>query len=339
MADSKSQAFRAEDVFTGEIFCSMGIIVVILLPICAWRMTLSYPSLDNRAIARLKNHTSHFIFPKDPPGYGVLVYLDVAHILGTERIYVVAIAVIHAWAFEGWNHVVPSRSTRFTKASCGIEIAWRSIAYARQRDQLRMQHLILGLLHLIDQMTKRHAFCASTSSILMHKQPLGHIELLPSQTLSGSNASAPRLPIHNTSLKVFAQAQNPTAQRQIVDPADPDFAIRYGRRGDGLSLVDFLSTVLYAMATAAQASNTERCGDLAGFNPKRSAVYRISGRRTTDWSHPLTYELVRRGLGLLSVAIYEEAASGEVWFQFLYRGDVVGSGNIDLSDFAGSTAR
>lgn len=281
---------------------------------------------------------THIIFPKDPPGYGVLVDLDIVHALNTERIYVAAIAMVHDWAFEGWNHVVSSRSTRSTKTSYGLTIAWRSLAYARERDQLQIKHLVLGMLHLIDQMTKEDAFCVSTSSVLLYKQPVGHIELYPSETLAGSNASDDTLATRNTALRV-APAQGLNFQRKVVDPADSDFTILYERRGDAMSFVDFLSTILYAMATAAQASNTEHCTDLAGFNQKRTVVYRINGRRATDWGLPLTYESVRRGLQLLSAAIYDEAASGEVWFQFLYRGDVLGRGNIELSDFAESTAR
>ena len=187
-------------------------------------------------------------------------------------------------------------------------------------------------------MTKDNTFCVSTSSVLLHKQPAGHIEVLPSETLPRSGNSNDTAAMHSNS-QLIAQAQSPNFQRKIVDPADSDFAILYERRGDVMYFVDFLSAILYAMATAAQASNTEYCRDLAGFNKKRSVVYRINGKRTTDWSHPLTYELVRRGLRLLSAAMYDEAASGEVWFQFLYQGDVLGSGKIDLSDFAGSTAR
>ena len=281
--------------------------------------------------------TTHFIFPDDPPGFGVIVSLDIVHILNTERIYVAAIAIIHDWAFEGWNRFVPSRSTRSTKTFYGVMIAWRSIAYARQRDQLQIKHLILGMLHLIDQMTKERTFCVSTSSVLLYKQPIGHIGLLPPETLYRSSASNKTSAIHHTSVHI-AQAQSLHFQRKIVDPTESDFAILYERKGDDMSFVDFLSTVLYAIATAAQASNTEHCIDLAGFNKKRSVVYRINGRRTTEWGHPLTYELVRRGLRLLSAAIYDEAASGEVWFQFLYQENIVGSGSIDLSDFARSAA-
>ena len=280
---------------------------------------------------------THFIFPKDPPGFGVIVHLDEIHTLNTEKIYLAAIAVVHDWAFEGWNRFFPSRSARFTKTSYGLTIAWRSIAYVRERDQLQTKHLILGMLHLIDQMTKHQAFCVSTSSVLLYRQPVGHIELLPSESFSRDNASDETLAMRNTSLHV-AQARNLGFERKIVDPADSDFAILYERKGDMMSFVDFMSTILYAMATAAQASSSGHCRDLAGFNQKRSVVYRISGRRITDWTHPLTYELVRRGLRLLSKAIYDERNSGEVWFQFLFQGDVLGSGNIDLSDFTRSIA-
>ena len=280
---------------------------------------------------------THFIFPKDPPGFGVLVHLDEVHTLNTERIYVAAIAMVHDWAFQGWNRFFPSRSVRFTKTSDGLTIAWRSVAYVRERNQLQTKHLILGMLHLIDQMTKHQAFCVSTSSVLLYRQPVGHIELLPSESFSRTNTSHETLAMHNISLHA-AQAPNPGFERKIVDPADSDFAILYERKGDMMSFVDFMSTVLYAMATAAQASSTDPCRDIAGFNQKRSVVYRIHGKRTTDWSHPLTYQFVRRGLRLLSRAIYDEGDSGEVWFQFLFQGDVLGSGNIVLSDFARSTA-
>ncbi|CAF9940337.1 MAG: hypothetical protein HETSPECPRED_002385 [Heterodermia speciosa] len=279
------------------------------------------------------------VFPRDPPGFGVHVYLHIVRPLNTEKVYLAAIAVIHDWAFEGWNAFIPSRSTRFTKTTYGITISWRSIAYARERDQLQMKHLILGMLHLIERMTEQHIFCVSTSSVQLYMQGVGHIELLPSETLARNNVSDEGLAaLHNTSLRA-PRAQNLTSKRKIVDPTDSDFAILYERNGEVISFVDFLSAVLYAMATAAQASNDQHCRDLAGFNIKRNVVYRINGGRTTELGPPLTYGSVRRGLQLLSAALYDEDIAGEVRFQFLYQGDVLGVGNIALSDFASSTAR
>ena len=280
------------------------------------------------------------VFPRDPPGFGVHVYLHIVRPLNTEKVYLAAIAVIHDWAFEGWNAFIPSRSTRFTKTTYGITISWRSIAYARERDQLQMKHLILGMLHLIERMTEQHIFCVSTSSVQLYMQGVGHIELLPSETLARNNISDENLAaLHSTSLRA-PRAQNLTSKKTIVDPADSDFAILYERNGEVISFVDFLSAVLYAMTTAAQASNDQQCRDLAGFNMKRNVVYRINGsRRNTDESPPLTYGSVRRGLQLLSAAVYDEAIAGEVRFQFLYQGEVLGVGNIELSDFATGTAR
>ena len=102
---------------------------------------------------------------------------------------------------------------------------------------------------------------------------------------------------------------------------------------------DFLSAVLYAVATAAQASNDEYCRDLGGFNEKRTVVYRIRGKRSRDSRYQLEYEDVRKGLVLLSAAVHQDGALGETNFEFQYRGEDLGSGRIELSDFTDSTAR
>lgn len=199
-----------------------------------------------------------------------------------------------------------------------------------------MSYLILGMLDLINEMT-RHEFCVSTALITMYRQPTGLIRFLA----AGRNdfGTPEEEPVTENATLHTVQSQNLTAPRRIVDPQDPDSAILYERKGKVMSSVDFLSTVLYAVATAAQDDNGEYCEDLAGFNEQRSVVYRIRGLEHTVSGYLLTYGIVRTGLKLLSKAVYRERTSGEMHISFEYRGDVLGHGHIDLSDFAHGTER
>lgn len=283
---------------------------------------------------------THLIFPKDPPGFAVLVDLDTTQLLSIEKIYLIAIAVVHDWAFVGWDHFISSHSARATKAFRGLTVAWRSIAYPTQRYQLQIKHLILGMLHLIDQMTKAKYFCVSTYSVLLHRQGIGHIELLATGAVASHNRSSSdeNLSLKSVFLPTPTGLRSLIAPRRIVDPEDSDFVIFYERKSEPMSHPDFLSTILYAIATAAQGSNNEYCQDLGGFNEKRNVVYRIHGKRPTDSGYLLTDGMVMRGLRLLSTGVYDSGASAEVRFRFEYRGDVLGGGAIELSDFAGNTA-
>ena len=197
---------------------------------------------------------------------------------------------------------------------------------------MQTKYLILGMLHLIDQMTKRKIFCVSTASVVMHETPIGHIEVFTTGARSQGLPSMQDASVKNTTLR-DARSRILTSPRKITDPGDSDYAIMYERKAVPMSPVNFLSTVLYAMATAAQGGNEEHCGDLAGFNEKRSTVFRVHGIRPTMSRNRLTYEKVRRGLRLLTAAMYDEGAIGEVHFQILYQEELLGGGSIELSDY------
>ncbi|KAL8827152.1 MAG: hypothetical protein Q9170_007130 [Blastenia crenularia] len=268
---------------------------------------------------------SHLIQPNDPPGFTVLVNLDdTPRLLTTEKVYLAAIAVVADWASEGWDYAFPARGPRASKASYGVEVSYKSIAYPQKRYQLQVKYLVLGMLHLINQMTKVEKFCRGTAYVVMREEPMGYVEL----RVSGDP------PRTNDVLE-----ENLTATGRIIDPTDSAFTIKYDVNGEPMSCVDLLSTTLYAVATAAQGGSDEYCQDLAGFNEKRSVVFQILGIRPTVSMQLLGYGLARRGLNLLARKLYHENACGEVKFSFYYHGDVLGGGSIRLSDFAGTTTR
>ena len=178
----------------------------------------------------------------------------------------------------------------------------------------------------------------STSTALSYRNPIGHVELFAPRVV-GQNSALDNLPaLRNVSL-CGTRLQIVTVPGRIVDPEDHEFVIFYQRNGDPMGPSEFLSAVLYAVATAAQASNDEYCRDLSGFNEKRTVVYRIHGRRSRDSRYQLEYRDVRRGLMLLSAAVYQDGALGETDFGFQYQGEDLGGGRVELSDFTDSTAR
>ncbi|KAL9596230.1 MAG: hypothetical protein Q9219_005941 [cf. Caloplaca sp. 3 TL-2023] len=216
-------------------------------------------------------------------------------------------------------------------------VSSKSIALPQERIQLQTSHRILGVLHIIHEMTRVNEFFGSTSLVMMHMQPLGSIII---------HAARPERPFHDLdhttltdSLVNNTQQQNLTARRTIIDPDYDDFTITYEVTGDPMTCIDVLSTILYAVATAAQGASNQFCRDLGGYNEKRSAVYQIHGIRHTQSMHLLGYGMVRSGLSLLGPKLYDTNACGEVEFSFLYQGDVLGGGLIRLSDFAADVAR
>lgn len=193
-------------------------------------------------------------------------------------------------------------------------------------------------------MTKVGEFCEAYASVTMYKVPVGHIEILvPQKKVRGSlgTTNDKGKEVENF---VAMKSKNATSgeypaqiilgtPKKIIDPQDHNFAIIYTRKGDPISPAKFLTTVLYAMATAAQADNDQYCRDFAGFNDKQSMMYRIRGIRTRESRYGFTYEDVRKGLNLLASAVYDEGIVGEVFFEFRYQRELLGSGSIRKSDF------
>ncbi|KAL8708746.1 MAG: hypothetical protein Q9220_006388 [cf. Caloplaca sp. 1 TL-2023] len=284
------------------------------------------------------NPSSTIIFPKDPPGFGILIDLDTNHCFETEKVYLAAITMIHDWADKGWDYTFKSGPTRYVKEIYGISLSFRSLALPAQRYQLQEKHMIIGMLHLIDQMTKVKKFCVSTASVLTYRQPVGFLRLAVPGTPIARNSSDVGQAITEDVPSRIKNRDLQTSGR-AVDPQDPDFAVAYQRIGDPLSCVEILSASLYAMATAAQGDGDNYCSMLGGFNEQRTVVWRILGRRPTVSGYLLSYDSVRTGLMILSAQLYRTGFSGEVGFQFEYKGDNLGGGSITLSDFTTSTAR
>ncbi|KAI4265558.1 MAG: hypothetical protein L6R38_009327, partial [Xanthoria sp. 2 TBL-2021] len=141
-------------------------------------------------------------------------------------------------------------------------------------------------------MRKVGKYCVSTASMLAFREPVGFIRLdiprrgIDPNTIKLDNETVTAVVGNNTSNK---NAQGLTTRTRIVDPKDPHFAITYELKGDSMTWVDFLSGVLYAMASAAQGDD-ETCESMAGFNAQRTAMYMINGIRPTKSMYMLTYE-------------------------------------------------
>lgn len=214
----------------------------------------------------------------------------------------------------------------------------------KQKHQLKTSELILGLLHLIDQMEKREeGFCAGTVSTVMGKQPTAFIRLALPEKAAAALGGSSWFTSDNTASEDDTATETRTTSSlantdRVIDPEDPNFAIAYATKGEKMPCVDLLSAALYAMATAAQGENNEFCQDLAGFNGQSTVVYRVHGIRPTESMHLLVYEQVRRGLVLLIPRLYGEAMCGEVQFTFEWGGDVLGGGSFELNEFAGVAA-
>lgn len=196
------------------------------------------------------------------------------------------------------------------------------------------------MLHLIDEMRKQGRYCEGTVGTLMERVPTGFIEMAhrPGRRVVGGD------PVNNDTVPATipgnvpsSKPQSLSARQRIVDPKDKNFVIKYERHGDAMSCVDFLSTALFAMATAAQGRNDEFCEDLAGFNEQRTGMYQLHG---LDEARPrLTYENVRRAMLLLPARLFRDQACGEVNYSFEYGGSVIGGGFIRLNDYGRSEAR
>lgn len=190
-------------------------------------------------------------------------------------------------------------------------------------------------------MRKVGKYCVSTASMLAFRGPVGFIRLdIPRRGIDPNNIKLDNETVttvgdNDTSKK---NANELTTRTRIVDPKDPHFAITYELKGESMTWVDFLSGVLYALASAAQGDD-ETCESMAGFNAQRTAVYMINGIRPTKSMYILTYENVRRGLLLLATRMYSAGVCGEVEFSFEFLGDVLGGGRVVLNDFDGGVVR
>ncbi|KAL8711019.1 MAG: hypothetical protein Q9220_004399 [cf. Caloplaca sp. 1 TL-2023] len=269
---------------------------------------------------------SHLIEPKDPPGFSVLIDLDdSSRIFLPEHVYLIAIAVVTEWAFEGWNEVIPARTTRPLTRSHGLFVRAGSIAHPEWDKQLIPGYLILGMLHLIDQMIKVRKFSQGLAYVFMGKDGLGYMDLRALQPSQTNGLLTKIAAVNDTKIDELNAATS-----MIVDPQDSSFAVTYEVETSALTCVDLLSTILYAIATAAQGESDEFCQHLGGLNEKQSAFFQINGRRPTPSMHLLNYYAVMRGLSMLAPTLYDKGTCGEMHFSFLYNGDVLGGGVIEL---------
>ncbi|KAI4259578.1 MAG: hypothetical protein L6R42_004506 [Xanthoria sp. 1 TBL-2021] len=272
----------------------------------------------------------------DPPGFSILIDLSTTRCFPPEKVLLAAITVIYDWAFQGYTHILKSGTVRYTLQTYDIALSFRSLALAPPHRQLEIRYLIFGLLHLIDKMRKVGKYCVSTASMLAFREPVGFIRLdIPrhgagQNTIKLDNGTVTTVVDNDTGNKTVQL----TVRTRIVDPKDPHFAISYELKGESMTWVDFLSGVLYALASAAQGDD-EVCESMAGFNAQRTAVYMINGIRPTKSMYVLTYENVRRGLLLLATRLYGAGVCGEVEFSFEFLGDVLGGGRVVLNDFDG----
>ncbi|KAL9023216.1 MAG: hypothetical protein Q9196_007333, partial [Gyalolechia fulgens] len=284
--------------------------------------------------------SSHVIRPKDPPGFEVLIFLEETETLVPEHVYLVAIALVADWGYKGWDHKYRPRSPTRTKEGYGLKVDWRCLAYPDDKYQLKSSYLILGMLHLIHQMTQEE-FSPGTAAVAIGKDSLGYIEIMlprPGHRIGAPGKDNSTIEPRGSSGNITERA-DPTATRRIPDPKDPDLVIVYQVKGEPLTCVQVFSTILYAVATAAQGPNDEFCQDLAGFNEERSVVFQIHGLEETASRNLLYYETVRRGLVLLADRLSTRATCGELKFRYEYRGELLGSATIQLSDYARGTER
>lgn len=210
---------------------------------------------------------------------------------------------------------------------------------SEQDRQLQVKYLVLAMIHLMAQMAQKRMWSKSVAAALMYQKPIGFVKLgRPSAARNGISISKKRrdaatIGIHLSSHDTETQPLALGASKWFKDPKDHDFVIEYQTKDQRLLCVDFLSTVLYAIATAAQGSEDDYCRDLGGWNEKRTAIYRIHGLPPGPSTTTLTYGIVRRGLSLLSSTLYDQrSCEREVTWRFSYRERVVGYGSISASD-------
>ncbi|KAL8994987.1 MAG: hypothetical protein Q9169_005186 [Polycauliona sp. 2 TL-2023] len=277
--------------------------------------------------------------PRDPPGFGIIIDLSPTHSFPPEKVHLAAITVLYDWASRGYTHKIPYGPTRYSMQTYDIVVNFRSLALgpAPSHRQLETRYLIFGFLHLIDKMRKVDRYCVGVASVLAFREPVGLLRLdVPGRSRGDS---VPQLDgTLNDGDDGGNDVKNSTAlsaRRRIVDPKDPHFAITYEITGESMTWVDFLSGILFAIATAAQYDDEvcEGTHCIAGINAQRTAVYIINGIRSTRSIYILSFENVRRGLVLLATRMYSAGVCGEVEVGFEMDGDVYGGGRIMLNDY------
>lgn len=277
---------------------------------------------------------SHLIYPKDPPNFGVVMEFKPKDPLEAQDILSAAIHVVFDWAKDGWNEATPRISGTVSKSFPNLVLRVRNFDRAGERLQLRYQHLILALIHLINTMFNRGKFCAAWASPVIFEEPLGQIELAKLERLGQNNATSNDTTVTDSKrISLRSQNQSLTVLRTIVDPDDSDFTIEVQPRGNSMTCTELLSTAFYGLVNAAQAPADQPCRIFMALDPSQKVQLSVFGAPSRSPNgHYLSYDMVRTGLKLLPLQLHSEGACGEVSFELKYYGYVLGGGSIEFSD-------
>lgn len=232
-------------------------------------------------------------------------------------------------ASSGWETVVPSGYEGHTVEVNGLRAAFGSLAQSGDEYQLRNKHLVLGLLEVVNTLASRKSFCNTRAALSMYNKPVGQLAIgrpiRPTLT---------RLKNANVSLNIInanTPSRSLTVEREIVDPEDSDFVISYEMLEDPIPCQDLLNVALNALANSAAADGGDPCNDFGSFSSAGDVTCMISRNPPMTSTFVLTYSLVRTVLRLLPAKLYSEDICGEVKFDLIYRGEVLGGGTFYLS--------
>ncbi|KAL6720258.1 hypothetical protein ACLMJK_002179 [Lecanora helva] len=278
-----------------------------------------------------------YLYPKDPAGLRIYIKYDTLRPLKPEDIYAAAIDVIYDWADDGWDTDVPKDTGKFTKDFAGVSVGFRSIATEDPppEGRIRYKYLILGVLHLIKEMSDNKRWVASFAIVELNRTPLGFVDFNPvgDPFRVGSNNETN---VTNTVPATTSATRDLSATKRLFDPDDHDVSVSYEVKGPSFPCVEILSTALYAMATAAQAPGDQTCQVFGGLNPSRKLQWSTFVKRPSYSGYILTYGIIRKAWRLFPQQMYKSKKCGEVSFTYEYKGDDLGGGSIWDSNLAPS---
>ena len=195
--------------------------------------------------------------------------------------------------------------------------------------QLQNKHLVLGLAQLINILASRGSWCNAKAELYLYTKKIGQLGL-GRPISNGINATSVTRrglsPVINK-----RTSRSLTARGDIVDPEDRDLVISYEMEGSSIPRLSLFNAALNALANSAIAADDYRCKDFAGLSSTGEVTYMISGNPPGTTRFVFTYALVRTALRLLPLRLSDQENCGEITFDVLYRGEILGGGTFFLS--------
>lgn len=255
-----------------------------------------------------------------------------------EEVLSAAINVLYGWATDGWEKAI-TRGLRVEHKFPNLVVKvedWEE----NTEHQLRYQHFILAMTHMIYSMIRKGRFCEAWVSPLLFKEVIGLIQIRKPAALGSFLSLSQNVTTGNNAFLTSSEGRSVGSEPRalgdsvrLVDPEDRDFVIIYTMTSAPIPCSEVLSSALFGLVRASRDPADDTADIFMDLDPTSRVQISIFGApNKSPKGYLLSMEMVWSTLKVLPLHMYEKRTCGEVKFELEYLGDVLGNGNLKFTD-------